>query len=149
MNEKGIKGIEALGAITEYSSGDNFDTTGMTVNVVLEDETKVEEPAAEETAEPEDNSVNTASLNENVSTVADTDINRTVRVGQTITLDSEDEEKTFYSYTHQWTVNDRTIVRLKTTSGTRITVEGLKAGKATVKDTYKGSGPIRLLFVQL
>ena len=106
-----------------------------------EDETKVEEPAAEETAEPEDNSVNTASLNENVSTVADTDINRTVRVGQTITLDSEDEEKTFYSYTHQWTVNDRTIVRLKTTSGTRITVEGLKAGKATVKDTYKGSGP--------
>ena len=104
-----------------------------------EDETKVEEPAAEETAEPEDNSVNTASLNENVSTVADTDINRTVRVGQTITLDSEDEEKTFYSYTHQWTVNDRTIVRLKTTSGTRITVEGLKAGKATVKDTYKGS----------
>ena len=106
-----------------------------------EDETKVEEPAAEETAEPEDNSVNTASLNENVSTVANTDINRTVRVGQTITLDSEDEEKTFYSYTHQWTVNDRTIVRLKTTSGTRITVEGLKAGKATVKDTYKGSGP--------
>ena len=109
-----------------------------------EDETKVEEPAAEETAEPEDNSVNTASLNENVSTVADTDINRTVRVGQTITLDSEDEEKTFYSYTHQWTVNDRTIVRLKTTSGTRITVEGLKAGKATVKDTYKGSGPFGL-----
>lgn len=42
VNEKGIKGIEALGAITEYSSGDNFDTTGMTVNVVLEDETKVE-----------------------------------------------------------------------------------------------------------
>ena len=109
-------------------------------------ETPAEEKAAEEpkeedeTAEPEDNSVNTASLNENVSTVADTDINRTVRVGQTITLDSEDEEKTFYSYTHQWTVNDRTIVRLKTTSGTRITVEGLKAGKATVKDTYKGSG---------
>ena len=84
-------------------------------------------------------------MNENVSTVADTDINRTVRVGQTITLDSEDEEKTFYSYTHQWTVNDRTIVRLKTTSGTRITVEGLKAGKATVKDTYKGSGPFGLL----
>lgn len=50
-----------------------------------EDETKVEEPAAEETAEPEDNSVNTASLNENVSTVANTDTNRTVRVGQTIT----------------------------------------------------------------
>ena len=101
-----------------------------------EDETKVEEPAAEETAEPEDNSVNTASLNENVSTVANTDTNRTVRVGQTITLDSEDEEKPFYSYTHQWTVNDRTIVRLNTTSGTSITVTGLKAGETIVTDAY-------------
>ena len=101
-----------------------------------EDETKVEEPAAEETAEPEDNSVNTASLNENVSTVADTDINRTVRVGQTITLDSSDKEKSYYSYTHEWTVNDNTIVRLNTTSGTSITVTGLKAGNTSVIDTY-------------
>ena len=92
-----------------------------------EDETKVEEPAAEETAEPEDNSVNTASLNENVSTVANTDTNRTVRVGQTITLDSKNVEKGFFNYTHEWTVNDNTIVRLNTTSGTSITVTGLKA----------------------
>ena len=61
-----------------------------------EDETKVEEPAVAETAEPEDNSVNTASLNENVSTVANTDTNRTVRVGQTITLDSKNVEKGFF-----------------------------------------------------
>ena len=101
-----------------------------------EDETKVEEPAAEETAEPEDNSVNTASLNENVSTVADTDINRTVRVGQTITLDSKNVEKGFFNYTHEWTVNDNTIVRLNTTSGTSITVTGLKAGETIVTDAY-------------
>ncbi len=42
VNEKTIKGIEAVGAKTEYSSGDDFDTTGMTVNVVLDDDTKVE-----------------------------------------------------------------------------------------------------------
>ena len=101
-----------------------------------EDETKVEEPAAEETAEPEDNSVNTASLNENISTVANTDTNRTVRVGQTITLDSKNVEKGFFNYTHEWTVNDNTIVRLNTTSGTSITVTGLKAGETIVTDAY-------------
>ena len=101
-----------------------------------EDETKVEEPAAEETAEPEDNSVNTASLNENVSTVANTDTNRTVRVGQTITLDSKNVEKGFFNYTHKWTVNDNTIVRLNTTSGKSITVTGLKAGETIVTDAY-------------
>lgn len=42
VNEKTIKGIEAVGAKTDYSSGDDFDTTGMTVNVVLDDDTKVE-----------------------------------------------------------------------------------------------------------
>ena len=101
-----------------------------------EDETKVEEPAVAETAEPEDNSVNTASLNENVSTVANTDTNRTVRVGQTITLDSKNVEKSFFNYTHKWTVNDNTIVRLNTTSGTSITVTGLKAGETIVTDAY-------------
>ena len=101
-----------------------------------EDETKVEEPAVAETAEPEDNSVNTASLNENVSTVANTDTNRTVRVGQTITLDSKNVEKGFSNYTHKWTVNDNTIVRLNTTSGRSITVTGLKAGETIVTDAY-------------
>lgn len=42
VSEKAIKGLEVVGAKTEYSSGDDFDTTGMTVNVVLEDDTKVE-----------------------------------------------------------------------------------------------------------
>lgn len=109
-----------------------------------EDETKVEEPAAEETAEPEDNSVNTASLNENVSTVANTDTNRTVRVGQTITLDSKDVEKRLFNYTHKWTVNDNTIVRLNTTSGTSITVTGLKAGETIVTDAYTKKGILGL-----
>ena len=104
-----------------------------------EDETKVEEPAAEETAEPEDNSVNTASLNENISTVADTDTNRTVRVEQRITLDSSDKENKYYNYTHQWTVTDSKIVRLNATSGTSITVTGLKAGNTSVIDTYTWS----------
>ena len=42
VNEKEIKGIEVLGAKTDYSSGDNFDATGMTVNVVFKDDTKTE-----------------------------------------------------------------------------------------------------------
>lgn len=42
VSEKAIKGLEVVGAKAEYSSGDDFDTTGMTVNVVFEDDTKVE-----------------------------------------------------------------------------------------------------------
>ena len=125
-----------------------IDVTYNKVETPAEEEVKAEEPKAEDEVkaeEPEDNSVNTASLNENVSTVADTDINRTVRVGQTITLDSSDKEKDFYYYTHQWTVNDGQIVNLKATTGSSITVEGLKAGTAIVKDTYKGKGTFGIL----
>ena len=42
MNEKEIKGIEVVGAKTDYSSGDSFDATGMIVNVVFNDDTKTE-----------------------------------------------------------------------------------------------------------
>ena len=45
-------------------------------------------------------------------------------------------EKGFFNYTHEWTVNDNTIVRLNTTSGTSITVTGLKAGETIVTDAY-------------
>ena len=44
--------------------------------------------------------------------------------------------KAFFDYTHEWTVNDNTIVRLNTTSGTSITVTGLKAGETIVTDAY-------------
>ena len=113
-----------------------IDVTYNKVETPVEEDVAEEPKEEDETAEPEDNSVNIASLNENVSTVADTDINRTVRVGQTITLDSSDKENKRYSYTHQWTVTDSKIVRLNATSGTSITVTGLKAGNTSVIDTY-------------
>jgi len=39
---KTIVGIEAEGARTEYSSGEAFETAGLTVNVILDDDSKVE-----------------------------------------------------------------------------------------------------------
>ena len=92
-----------------------------------EDETKVEEPAAEE---PEDNSISTASLNENISTVADSE--KTIKVGETASLKSSDYKSRKYS--HIWSITSGNDVIKLTGSGYKVTAEGLKEGTATVSD---------------
>ena len=92
-----------------------------------EDETKVEEPAA---AEPEDNSISTASLNENISTVADSE--KTIKVGETASLKSSDYKSRKYS--HIWSITSGNDVIKLTGSGYKVTAEGLKEGTATVSD---------------
>ena len=92
-----------------------------------EDETKVEEPAV---AEPEDNSISTASLNENISTVADSE--KTIKVGETASLKSSDYKSRKYS--HIWSITSGDDVIKLTGSGYKVTAEGLKEGTATVSD---------------
>ena len=92
-----------------------------------EDETKVEEPAV---AEPEDNSISTASLNENISTVADSE--KTIKVGETASLKSSDYKSSKYS--HIWSITSGDDVIKLTGSGYKVTAEGLKEGTATVSD---------------
>lgn len=102
-----------------------------------EDETKVEEPAVEDstaTAEMEDNSINTASLNENISTVAehkDTETEKWIKINDKVTLSNS------YSpnwYIHNWNVEDNEVA---TVSGSRniVKVTGKKVGKTKVTDT--------------
>ena len=102
-----------------------------------EDETKVEEPAVEDstaTAEMEDNSINTASLNENISTVAehkDTETEKWIKINDKVTLSNRYDSN---RYTHNWNVEDNEVA---TVSGSRNTVEvtGKKVGKTKVTDT--------------
>ena len=61
--------------------------------------------------------------------------NRTIRVGDTITLTSRDVDKYNY-YNHNWTVEDGSKVKLNKTSGVSITVTGLQEGTTIVTDTY-------------
>ena len=83
----------------------------------------------------EDKNVSVASEKGKIATVADTDTTQTIRVGQTVTLDSSDQDK-YNFYTHNWTVADKNKVRLEANSGVSIEVTGLQEGTTTVTDTY-------------
>ena len=75
---------------------------------------------------------------DDLATVASDDntaTNRTIRVGDTITLTSRDVDKYNY-YNHNWTVEDGSKVKLNKTSGVSITVTGLYEGTTIVTDTY-------------
>ena len=101
----------------------------------------------------EDKNVSAASENGKIATVADTDTTQTIRVGQTVTLDSSDQDR-YNFYTHNWTAADKNKVRLEANSGVSIEVTGLQEGTTTVTDTYSWGNRqqytknIRSLFVQ-
>lgn len=86
--------------------------------------------------EKEDDS-DSDSEEKNISVASDTDITRTIKVGETITLDSGDVEEWYHTYSHSWTVNNNNIVTLNSNSGSSIKVTGKGVGTAKVTDTYK------------
>ena len=73
----------------------------------------------------------------NISVASDTDITRTIKVGEEITLDSRNVEDGYHKYSHSWTVNNKNIVTLNSNSGSSIKVTGKGVGTAKVTDTYK------------
>ena len=90
----------------------------------------------------EDKNVSVASEDGKIATVAATDTTQTIRVGQTVTLDSSTVENGYSTYTHEWTVADGSKVRLNQNSGSSITITGLNAGNTTVTDKYKWTPPM-------
>ena len=87
--------------------------------------------------EKEDDS-DSDSEEKNISVASNTDTTRTIRVGDTITLDSRNVD-TYNYYDHNWTVADGSKVKLNKTNGVSITVTGLQEGTTTVTDTYSST----------
>ena len=87
--------------------------------------------------EKEDDS-DSDSEDKNISVASNTDTTRTIRVGETITLDSRNVD-TYSYYDHNWTVADGSKVQLNKTNGLSITVTGLQEGTTTVTDTYSST----------
>jgi len=129
---------------------DQVKASGLTVTSDMTSLTLVYKSTATQ-KDSKDKKVETANLSgekeddsdseDDLSTVAsdeNTAKNRTIQVGETITLDSRDVYGYDY-YNHNWTVSDRSIVKLNRTSGTSITVTGLKEGTTTVTDKYSSS----------
>ena len=126
---------------------DQVKASGLTVTSDMTSLTLVYKSTATHN-ESKDKKVETANLSgekeddsdseDDLATVASDDntaTNRTIRVGDTITLTSRDVDKYNY-YNHNWTVEDGSKVKLNKTSGVSITVTGLQEGTTIVTDTY-------------
>lgn len=126
---------------------DQVKASGLTVTSDMTSLTLVYKNTATQN-ESKDKKVETANLSgekdddsdseDDLATVASDDntaTNRTIRVGDTITLTSRDVDKYNY-YNHNWTVEDGSKVKLNKTSGVSITVTGLQEGTTIVTDTY-------------
>ena len=117
-----------------------IDVTYNKVETPAEEEVKAEEPKEEDVAEePEDNSVNTASLNENVSTVADTqkdtEYEKWIKVDGTVTLIDKKYTSTFLpNYNHAWRIKSGAEYITLSGTGSSATVQGIKEGTAKVED---------------
>ena len=124
---------------------DQVKASGLTVTSDMTSLTLVYKSTATQN-ESKDKKVETANLSgekeddsdsdseeKNISVASDADTTRTIKVGETITLDSSDVGR---GYTHKWTVNKKNIVTLNSKSGSSITVTGEGVGTATVTDTY-------------
>lgn len=90
----------------------------------------------EQGGQQSDDKVNTASLNdakETAETHEDTDTEKWITVGKTVTLSSNKYQ--YGNYSHEWSIDeDSKKIVSKSGWGSSITVTGLKEGTATVKD---------------
>lgn len=100
------------------------------------DEGQKDDAVTEQGGQQADDKVNTASLNdakETAETHEDTETEKWITVGKSVTLSSEKYQ--YGNYSHEWSIeNDSRKIVSKSGSGSSITVTGLKEGTATVKD---------------
>ena len=87
----------------------------------------------------EDKNVSAASENGKIATVADTDTEKTIYVGNSVTLDTKLESMWSTTYTHKWSVNPTGIVSLDSYNSSKVVVTGVKVGDVTVTDNYTKS----------
>lgn len=128
---------------------DQVKASGLTVTSDMTSLTLVYKSTATQ-KESKDKKVETANLSgekeddsdsdseeKNISVASDADTTRNIKVGEKITLDSNDVEYGYYyNYSHNWTVDKGNVVKLNSKSGSSITVTGEGVGTATVTDTY-------------
>lgn len=136
---------------------DQVKASGLTVTSDMTSLTLVYKSTATQN-ESKDKKVETANLSgekeddsdsdseeKNISVASDADTTRNIKVGEKITLDSNDVEYGYYyNYSHNWTVDKGNVVKLNSKSGSSIRVTGNDVGTAIVTDnytytTYRGS----------
>ena len=124
------------------------DMTSLTLvykNTATQNESKDKKAeTANLSGEKEDDS-DSDSEEKNISVASDTDTTRNIKVGEKITLDSNDVEYGYYyNYSQNWTVDKENVVKLNSKSGSSINVTGNDVGTEIVTDnytytTYRGS----------
>ena len=98
-------------------------------------ENKAEDATATEETEDQ-NDADTQVTNTAGETHEDTDIEKWITVGKTVTLSNEYKSSAWTTYTHSWKIkkgND--VVSINASNSNSISVKGKKAGEATITDT--------------
>lgn len=94
---------------------------------------------AEQGGQQSDDKVNTASLNdakETAETHEDTDTEKWITVGKSVTLSNEYISNRWTTYSHSWKIKKgKDVVSINASNSNSISVKGKKAGEATITDT--------------
>lgn len=95
----------------------------------------------EQGGQQSDDKVNTASLNdakETAETHEDTDTEKWITVGKKVTLSNNYESTGWTTYNHSWKIKEgNDVVSINASNSNSISVQGEKAGEATITDTIK------------
>ena len=95
----------------------------------------------EQGGQQSDDKVNTASLNdakETAETHEDTPTEKWITVGKTVTLSNNYESTGWTTYNHSWKIKEgNDVVSINASNSNSISVQGEKAGEATITDTIK------------
>lgn len=90
-----------------------------------------------------DDKVNTASLNdtkETAETHKDTETEKWITVGSSVTLSNNYESTRWITYSHSWKIKEgNDVVSINASNSNSISVKGKKAGEATITDTITWS----------
>lgn len=98
---------------------------------------------AEQGGQQSDDKVNTASLNdakETAETHEDTDTEKWITVGKSVTLSNEYISTWWTTYSHSWKIKEgKEVVSIDAPNSNSISVKGKKAGRAKITDTITWS----------
>ena len=103
------------------------------------DEGQKDDAVTEQGGQQADDKVNTASLNdakETAETHEDTDTEKWITVGKTVTLSNEYKSSGWTTYNHSWKIKEgKDVVSIDASNSNSISVKGKKAGRAKITDT--------------
>lgn len=107
------------------------------------DEGQKDDAVTEQGGQQADDKVNTASLNdtkETAETHKDTETEKWITVGSSVTLSNNYESTRWITYSHSWKIKEgNDVVSINASNSNSISVKGKKAGEATITDTITWS----------